>query len=62
MNHQLLVRSLLTHFWVEVKALECVDNVRELCEVVVHEAVQAQEEGVCVDNGLVVGVVQTLWL
>lgn len=52
---------LLTYFWIEVKTLKCVDDIRKLCEVVVHEAVQAQEEGVCTDNGLVVGVVQALW-
>lgn len=32
----LLVYVALTHLWVEIEALQCVDGFRELCEVVMH--------------------------
>lgn len=48
------------HLGVEVEPLQRVDDQRVLRQPVVHDGVQALQEGRCLDHRLVVGVVEAL--
>lgn len=48
------------YLWIEVKSLQSVDDQRELCQTVIHDRVKTIQEGGSLDNGLVVGIIQTL--
>lgn len=48
------------YLWIEVKSLQSVDDQGELCQPVIHDRVEAVQEGGSLDNGLVVGIVETL--
>lgn len=49
-----------TDLRVEVEPLQRVDDQRVLCQLVVHDGVEALQEGRRLDQGLVVGVVEAL--
>lgn len=48
------------YLWIEVKSLQSVDDQGELCQPVIHDHVEAVQEGGSLDYGLVVGIVETL--
>lgn len=48
------------YLWIEVKSLESVDNQGILCEPIVHDGVKTIQEWRSLDNGFVIGIVQTL--
>lgn len=52
--------DLLCYLWVEVEPLQRVDDQRVLGQPVIHDHVEAVQERRSLDDGLVVGVVQTL--
>lgn len=48
------------YLWIEIKSLQSVDDQRVLCQLIVHDHVDAAHEGRSLDNGLVVGIVEAL--
>lgn len=48
------------YLWVEIEPLQCVDDQRVLGQLVVHDRVEAPQEGRRLNDGLVVGVVEAL--
>lgn len=48
------------YLWIQIKSLQSVNNQGVLCQPIVHDHVKAIQEGRSLNNGLVVGIVQTL--
>lgn len=48
------------YLWIEIESLQRVDNKRVLCQPIVHDHVEAFQERWSLNNGLIVGIVQTL--
>lgn len=46
--------SIPTNLRIKIEALKCVDNIWKLCEIIVYQPVQAKQEGVSIDDGLVI--------
>lgn len=45
---------------IEIESLQRVNNQGVFCQMIVHDHVEAIQEGGSLNNGLVVGIVQTL--
>lgn len=53
-------RTCQHYLWVEIKSLQCVYDQRVLCQPIIHDHVQAVQERRSLDDGFVVGIIQTL--
>lgn len=48
------------YLWIEIESLQSVNNQRILSQPIIHHHVEAIQERRSLNNGLVVGIVQTL--
>lgn len=48
------------YLWIKVESLQSVDDQGVLSQPIIHDHVEASQERGSLDNGLVVGIVQTL--
>lgn len=48
------------YLWIQIESLQCVDDQGVLRQPVIHDLVEAVQEGRSLNNGLVVGIVETL--